>query len=408
MKGKPKKSNLSASSAKGTGGQVLDNFFKNIFERAVIQISLSYLLVFLVVTLFVWLKLTVLSGLSRETPFLFVLFSVFISAYYGGLGPGVLATLLSVLAIIYFFMPPFYSLSIFFRADLEVIVTYIVVGVGVSWLLEQLKLQRLGLEARVKRRTQQLKIANEELKNSNKELQDFAYIASHDLQEPLRKILAFGDRLEQKYGDKMPEEAGDYIQRMVGATERMRLLVEGLLVYARVGARDVQFTRLSLDKVVRSVLSDMELVITDKKANIEIGELDFIDSNELQLRQVFQNLISNALKFHKPGKAPKIFISSQKTANIGDDKKSQAYVKIVVKDEGIGIPKHHQEKIFVIFQRLHGRSEYEGTGIGLAVVRRIVEKHGGKINVVSKENDGTSFEIYLPIKQKTRRYASKN
>lgn len=367
---------------------------------AVVQNILAYSLSILIVSLFIWLKLTVLGDLSRETPFLFILFSVFISAYYGGLGPGVLATLLSVFAMIYFFLPPLYSFNISFRSDLEVIITYIMVGVGVSWLLEQLRLQRLTLEARVERRTQQLKIANEELKRSNKELQDFAYIASHDLQEPLRKILAFGDRLKHKYGAGMSEDANTYIDRMVKAADRMRLLVEGLLTYARVGTRETQFSKVSMDEVVKNVLSDIEMTIQDQQAEIEVDKLDTIESNELQLRQMFQNMISNALKFHKPDQAPKVKISSQRITMPSSSHAAKTYSKITILDEGIGIPSQYKEKIFTIFQRLHGRSEYDGTGIGLAVVRRIVERHGGKIEVTSKEGEGTKFEIYLPIVQK--------
>lgn len=366
---------------------------------AVVQNILAYSLAILIVSLFIWLKLTVLGDLSRETPFLFILFSVFISAYYGGLGPGVLATLLSVFAMIYFFLPPFHSLNITYRYDLEVIITYIMVGVGVSWLLEQLRLQRITLEARVERRTQQLKIANEDLKRSNKELQDFAYIASHDLQEPLRKILAFGDRLKHKYGREMSDDANTYIDRMVNSADRMRMLVEGLLTYARVGTRETQFSKVNMKDVVKNVLSDMELTISDQKAEIDVGKLDTIESNELQLRQMFQNMISNALKFHKPDEAPTIMISSQT---------DKIYSKITIQDQGIGIPSQYKEKVFTIFQRLHGRSEYDGTGIGLAVVRRIVERHGGKIEVESKEGEGTKFDIYLPLTQKGRRDAFRN
>lgn len=378
----------------------LKTILRKTVMSAVVQNILAYSLAILIVSLFIWLKLTVLGDLSRETPFLFVLFSVFISAYYGGLGPGVMATFLSVFAMIYFFLPPFYSFGITYRSDLEVIITYIMVGVGVSWLLEQLRQQRISLEARVERRTQQLKIANVELKRSNKELQDFAYIASHDLQEPLRKILAFGDRLKHKYGSELSEDANIYIDRMVNAADRMRLLVEGLLAYARVGTKAIEFSKVSMDKVVKNVLSDMEVIIAEKQAKIEVGKLHNIESNELQLRQLFQNMISNALKFHKPGQTPRIKINSQRTTMAGSSQGNKLYCKITIEDDGIGIPEQYNQKIFTIFQRLHGRAEYDGTGIGLAVVRRIIERHAGKIEVTSKEGKGTKFEIYLPLDQK--------
>lgn len=378
--------------------------FKSVLLKTVrsnlVQNILAYGLAVVVVALFVWLKLTVLSDLSRETPFLFILFSVFISAYYSGLGPGIVATLLSVFAIIYYFLPPLHSLNIRFRTDLEVIITYILVGAGVSWLLEQLRQQRSTLEARVQRRTHQLKEANDELKRSNKELQDFAYIASHDLQEPLRKILAFGDRLENKYKVELSADGQEYVDRMVKAAARMRLLVEGLLMYARVSSKNIPFTPVSLDDVVKNVISNMEMIITESRAQIVLGDLCEVEASELQLEQLFQNLISNAIKFHKPGKAPKIKINSEQVTISANGRNSEKYCKIMVEDEGIGIPDQYLNKIFVIFQRLHGRSEYDGTGIGLAVVRRIVERHGGSISVSSKEDRWTRFEILLPVRQK--------
>lgn len=378
----------------------LKTMLARFIKSSMVQNVLAYTLAIVVVSLFVWLKLTVLSDLSRETPFLFILFSVFISAYYSGLGPGVLATLMSVFAIIYFFLPPLYSFNIKFQTDLEVIVTYILVGVGVSWLLEQLRQQRSTLEARVRRRTQQLKDANDELKRSNKELEDFAYIASHDLQEPLRKILAFGDRLRSKYKDDLSADATEYVDRMLRASDRMRLLIEGLLTYARVSTRLIPYTQVSLDQVAEEVLSDMEVKINETGAEITMEELGEIEASELQMNQLFQNLISNAIKFHKPGERPKVHIFTERVFMPGNGQKVDQYCKIVVQDSGIGVSEEYLDKIFTIFQRLHGRSEYDGTGIGLAVVRRIVERHGGKVTVASTVGKGTRFEILLPTTQK--------
>lgn len=369
-------------------------------RSTLVQNILAYTLAIVVVSLFVWLKLTVLSDLSRETPFLFILFSVFIAAYYSGLGPGVVATLLSVFGIIYFFLPPLYSFTIKFRTDLEVIITYILVGVGVSWLLEQLRQQRTTLEARVQRRTQQLKDANDELKRSNQELEDFAYIASHDLQEPLRKILAFGDRLRSKYRQELPVDATDYIDRMLRATDRMRLLIEGLLTYARVSSRQIPYTQVSLDEVVAEVLSDMEVTVQEKQAKIQVDDLGEIEASEIQITQLFQNLVSNALKFHQPDKPPEVHIFTERVFMPGNSQSLDKYCKIVVADKGIGVSEEYLDKIFTIFQRLHGRSEYDGTGIGLAVVRRIVERHGGKISVSSTVGEGTRFEVLVPVTQK--------
>ncbi len=378
----------------------MSNKLSRIVNHPIFRVILSYVFIFITVALFVWLKLTVLEGLSRETPYLFILFSVFISAFYGGFGPGVAATLSSIIAIFYYFLPPYNQFELLYTEDFEIIITYIMVGFAFSWLLDQQRQIKTVLEAVVKKRTEQLQLTNEELQRSNQELQDFAYIASHDLQEPLRKILAFGDRLEAKYGAELSDEALNYLKRMQSSAKRMKQLVESLLMFARVANTDIPIKKVSLNAVVSGVISDMEIRIEEQRAEIIVENLPEIEGNPTQLSQVFQNLISNSLKFKHRQREPIVEISSEVvevTNNNGDNLRK--YCKISITDNGIGIPPEYQEKIFNIFQRLHGRSKYEGTGIGLAVVRRIVERHDGKISVSSIEGEGTSFEIMLPLTQ---------
>jgi light-regulated signal transduction histidine kinase (bacteriophytochrome) len=367
--------------------------FAELAKKPWLRIGFSYLFMFLCVALFVWLKLMVLGGVSRDTPYLFILFSVFISAFYGGFGPGVAATLLSLVAIYYYFLPPYFEFDLLYTSDFEEIITYIMVGFAFSWLLDQQREYKSDLEKIIDRRTGQLHKANEELQRSNKELEDFAYIASHDLQEPLRKILAFGDRFESRYKDQLSEDAIEYLDRMLRSAQRMRVLVEGLLTYARVASKDIPYRQVELQSLIREVLDDMEVTIEEQKAEVVVHELPAVEANPIQLTQVFQNLIGNSLKFHKPNEPARVNIEGE----IIEDGEQKKYARVRVADQGIGIPDEYQDKIFNIFQRLHGRSAYEGTGIGLAVVRRIIERHNGAIRVFSKEGKGTTFEMDLPL-----------
>ncbi len=361
-----------------------------------VKLVFAYAFMLLTVSLFIWLRLTVLGGVSRDTPYLFILFSVFISAFYGGFGPGVAATLISLVGIYYYFLPPYFQFDLLYSSDFEEIITYIMVGFAFSWLLDQQRQSRVDLEDMVKKRTSQLHSANKELERSNRELEDFAYIASHDLQEPLRKILAFGDRLQTKSNSELSEDAQKYLDRIMYSADRMRQLVEGLLAYARVSTRELPYKRVNLTKLIKDVLSDMELAIEDEKAEITVGNLPAVEADPMQLYQVFQNLISNGIKFHKPNKPAIVTIDAEIVADPKDD---HSVARIRVSDQGIGIPAAYQEKIFNIFQRLHGRGEYEGTGIGLAVVRRIIERHNGNIRVISEEGEGTIVEMDLPLKR---------
>lgn len=241
----------------------------------------------------------------------------------------------------------------------------------------------------------------ERLRVTNSELQDFAYVASHDLQEPLRKVQAFGDRLKEKFGDQLGEQGSDYLTRMQNATSRMQKLIVDLLSYSRVTTKARPFTETDLAVIVNGVLCDLQVRLEEVKGVVDVSELPAIDADPLQMQQLFQNLISNALKFHHPGQNPhiKVWYESSAVSCLGNNGVPQGYANIFVQDNGIGFDEKYLDRIFTVFQRLHGRNEYEGTGVGLAICRKIVDRHGGSITAQSKQNEGAKFIISLPIKQ---------
>jgi signal transduction histidine kinase len=243
------------------------------------------------------------------------------------------------------------------------------------------------------------------LERSNRELVDFAYVASHDLQEPLRKIEAFGDRLVKKYLTSLPEEGQMFVNRMQSAASRMRQLINDLLSYSRVTTAAAPFTQVSLKDVLAGVLSDLQIRIEETNATVEVGNLPAIEADAMQMRQLFQNLIGNALKFRKSGVNPLIKISASYTAEHKLPVSGMA-VSISIADNGIGFEQQFKEQIFVIFQRLHSRNEYEGTGIGLATCRKIVERHMGSIDAIGNLGQGSTFVITLPISQTSKEYAA--
>lgn len=248
------------------------------------------------------------------------------------------------------------------------------------------------------------------LRQSNRELEDFAYVASHDLQEPLRKIQAFGDRLNKKHSENLGDEGRDYISRMSDAANRMQRLINDLLTFSRVATKAQPFEHIDVKKITDEVISDLEVRIEETSGQVEIGELPQIDADPVQIRQLMQNLIGNALKFTQAGQSPKIKIYAQefsdKSASFVIDGQSvettgsaDRMCQIIVQDNGIGFDEKYLDKIFTVFQRLHGRTEYEGSGVGLAVCRKIVERHRGTITAKSKEGEGSTFLITLPVKQ---------
>lgn len=261
----------------------------------------------------------------------------------------------------------------------------------------QLERDNAALESEIRARKltqEKLERLTVRLEVSNRELQQFASVASHDLQEPLRKIVVFGDRLKTKHSANLGEQGADYVSRMMNAAERMQTLIDDLLEFSRVVTRARPFVRLDPARIIEEVLTDLEVLIESKSAIIEVGELPELSADPTQLRQVFQNLIVNAMKFQPEGRIPRVEIRSA-PATLD----STAGVRITVSDNGIGFEQQHAERIFAPFQRLHGRSEYGGSGIGLAVVRRIVERHGGTISAESAPGEGATFTILLPIEQ---------
>ncbi len=235
-----------------------------------------------------------------------------------------------------------------------------------------------------------LHIYADKLEQSNRDLQEFAYIASHDLQEPLRKVLAFGDRLASKYSDVMDDTGRDYLKRMRDASQRMQTLINDLLTFSRVSTRAQPFARVDMEELIYDVVSDLENQLDRTHGRVEISSLPTIEADPTQMHQLLQNLVNNALKFHQAGLPPLVQISSKRAGRT---------CQIIVKDNGIGFDEQYLDRIFKPFQRLHSRQEYEGSGMGLAICRRIVERHAGEITAQSIEGVGSTFVVTLPIRQ---------
>lgn len=249
----------------------------------------------------------------------------------------------------------------------------------------------------------ELKRQQQLLVQSNADLQQFAAIASHDLQEPLRKIQVFGNRLKEKFSDLLGVQGRDYIERMQSAVSRMQSLIEDLLIFARITTKAEPFVATNLERVAQEVLSDLEVRLQQTGGRVEVGSLPTIDADPLQMRQLLQNLISNALKFHRPGESPQVWLDSKLVKEQEQQENEIADVTtkclIRVKDNGIGFDEKLRDRIFQAFQRLHGRSTYEGTGMGLAICRKIVERHRGTITATSTPGQGATFIVTLPMQQ---------
>lgn len=251
----------------------------------------------------------------------------------------------------------------------------------------------VGMSAIARDVTEQVALREEraryalELERSNRDLEQFAYVASHDLQEPLRMVTSFLQLLARRYEGQLDETADQYIGFAVDGAQRMRRLIDDLLSYSRVGTRGSPFEPVDLGALTKDTLQDLAEAINDAGATIEVGALPVVDGDPAQLGQVLQNLIGNALKF-RGNEPPRVRVH----AEVDGD----AYV-VTVEDHGIGIPPEHNERIFIIFQRLHGRDEYPGTGMGLAISKKIVERHGGRLWVEAPDHPGTAMRFTLPI-----------
>ncbi|PTL84785.1 ATP-binding protein [Vitiosangium sp. GDMCC 1.1324] len=241
-----------------------------------------------------------------------------------------------------------------------------------------------------------LKQTQARLEQSNRELESFASVASHDLQEPLRKIQTFGARLKTVASATMGAEGLGYLERMLQAATRMRSLIDDLLSFSRVTSMAQPFVPVDLARVAREVKEDLETAIERQGATVTLGELPTLDADPTQMRQLFQNLMSNALKFRRDDVAPVISVEASVDA-------ATRWCELRVADNGIGFEEKYLDRIFDVFQRLHGRGKYEGTGIGLAICRKIVERHGGTIGARSSPGNGATFIIRLPLVQSRSR-----
>jgi light-regulated signal transduction histidine kinase (bacteriophytochrome) len=251
---------------------------------------------------------------------------------------------------------------------------------------EQIEEYSKTLELRVEERTKKLIESEAELLRSNKELEQFAYIASHDLQEPLRIVSSY---ILLMIKEGIEGKSLGYLKRMQNAIKRMQELIKGLLDFSKISTAGQLFKTVNLKQIIRDVIIDLEATIRDEGGSVEIGKLPVIKADALQMRQLFQNFIGNSLKFHKHGVPPVVNVY------LLDDDHS-GFNRIVVEDNGIGIDIKDHGRIFNAFQRLHGRSAFEGSGIGLAVCKKIVERHNGRIDIESELNSGTRFIITLP------------
>ena len=255
-----------------------------------------------------------------------------------------------------------------------------------------LKKAQLQLESMVK-----------DLKHSNTNLEDFAYAASHDLQEPLRKIHFFADKIKRNYAKDFDEESLALFERMEGATQRMRQLIDDLLVYSQINLKPKEDENIDMNEVVQEVINDLEATIQEKNARITTDLMPILKGDKPQLRQMLQNLISNALKYVYPDRTPFISISAQKVLGresglpVPADKGNENYYAIKISDNGIGFDSKDADRIFNVFQRLHGKAEYSGTGVGLAIVKKVVDNHMGFINAEGKPGEGACFTILLPV-----------
>ena len=275
---------------------------------------------------------------------------------------------------------------------------------GISVDITEQKYFTEELEIKVKERTTSLNKSNEELKQSNIQLDQFAHIASHDLQEPLRKILTFSMRLQDNHKDELSTEVRSYLNKIEGASSRMTTLIKDLLNYSRLLQYEKSFSKINLNITIDNLLTDFELLIEEKKAKIEVAQLPTLEAIPFQMNQLFHNLIGNSLKFSKEGIPPVIKINSRKISEKEIEKylsliPTNQYVEITFQDNGIGFEQKYAEQIFTIFQRLHNRENYSGTGIGLALCKKIIGNHDGEIFANSKEDQGAIFHIILPLKK---------
>lgn len=275
-------------------------------------------------------------------------------------------------------------------------------GAIVRWIGSMIDVddQRRGdeaLERLVRERTR-------ELRRSNDELERFAMVASHDLQEPLRKIQAFGDRLQAKHAAALDAKGREYLGRIVGAASRMRAMIDDVLALARVSTERRPFVPVDLGAVAEEVVADLEDLIRRTRGRVELGALPTVRADPIQMRRLIQNLIVNALKFHRPGEPPWVRLDAR--AIFADGEPEPVAHELAVADDGVGFDEANRDRIFQPFQRLRGRSEYGGAGLGLAICRRIVDRHCGAVTATSEPGGGSTFRVTLPVRPGDRNAAT--
>lgn len=274
-------------------------------------------------------------------------------------------------------------------------------------LTREFKLQ-LHIESRMKSYQRDLQQNISLLNKTNQELEQFAYVASHDLQEPLRKISTFSDRLQIKYKEQLPPDAIQLIDRMVSAVSRMRVLINDLLVFSRAGRITPEsITPVDMNKLLQEVISDLEVTLEEKNVQVKYDQLPVIEGSDTSFHQLFQNLLANSIKFASPDRRLEINIHHQlllgkELGIVKESRWDDSYCRISIEDNGIGFEQTYADRIFLIFQRLHGISEYSGTGIGLAICKKIVDSHNGFIQAYGDPGKGATFVVILPLKHRNR------
>jgi signal transduction histidine kinase len=332
--------------------------------------------------------ITILNNFSSEFLLLFIVLNVTLSAYFKKPLHLLSYAIFSIVAIVicFFFPVSEPAISFGFFTSSVISINALIVPIFTSRLRIMEKLAQKIEEAN--KSAAELQRKSDELTRSNNELQQFAYVASHDLQEPLRMVTSYVQLLEDRYKDKLDKDAKEFIEFAVDGTRRMRSLIQSLLEYSRVN-KIRPFEQVDMNQLLAGILQEMEMEteIQSTGATVKVDKLSPVNGDSVQLTQLFRNLVLNAIKFRDPTKKPEIYISERTT--------SEGHL-FSVKDNGIGIAKEYSEKIFVIFQRLHSREKYQGTGMGLAICKKIVEHHGGKIWVESEPGQGATF--YFTIK----------
>ena len=267
---------------------------------------------------------------------------------------------------------------------------------------QKLEESEAQLQQRVQERTRELENLNHELKRTNANLEEFAYAASHDLKEPVRKIYLFTDRLKQELSDQLTPGQQHLFNRVENAAQRMNTLIEDLLTYSQISKASTAFEPVDLMQKVQNVLEDLEVEIEEKKASITLHNLPIIQGQKRQIQQLFQNLIGNALKYSRSGVHPEIKISGetvfgyQTPLALTKEDEQKTYHLIKVQDNGIGFEQEDADRIFNVFTRLHGNAEYKGTGVGLSIAQKVAENHDGYIWAEGKPDVGATFNVLFP------------